>query len=57
MTPSALAPMAAACSGVEMPKPMAQGTLGLACLARATMAPTSVVIWLRTPVTPMEDTQ
>ena len=42
---------------VEIPKPTAHGMSGLAAFTRRTMAPISVVIWLRTPVTPREDTQ
>ena len=57
MAPSDTAAMAAACSGVEIPKPTAQGIPGLARRTSSTMAPTSVVIWRRMPVTPREDTQ
>ena len=56
MTPSAFAAICLACSGVEMPKPTAQG-MSRSRLTRATMAPMSVVISVRTPVTPRLDTQ
>ena len=57
MTPSATAAMSRACSGVDMPKPTAHGTSGAASFARRTMAPTSVAMDERTPVTPSDDTQ
>ena len=49
------AAMLLACSGWEMPKPTAQGHLLFSRTSR-TMAPISVVMALRTPVTPREDT-
>ena len=45
-----------ACSGVEIPKPTAQG-ISFAAFTSFTIAPISVVIWLLVPVTPREDTQ
>ena len=45
----------AACSGVEMPKPMAQGVLVFS-RTTFTMAARSVLISLRVPVTPRLDT-
>ena len=44
-----------ACSGVEIPKPTAQG-ISVFSFTNFTMAPMSVVISLRTPVTPRLDT-
>ena len=55
MAPSEIAAIAFACSGVLIPKPMAQGTSVTARIL-STMAGRSVLISLRTPVTPMEDT-
>lgn len=57
MTPSACCAIFFACSGVEMPKPMAQGISGLASRTSFTMAPMSVVMSFLTPVTPREETQ
>ena len=48
--------MAAACSGPEMPKPIAQG-ISFAAFAVLTIAPTSVVMAMRVPVTPRDETQ
>ena len=48
-------PCSAACSGVEMPKPTAQG-MDVDSRTSRTRAPMSVVISLRTPVTPREET-
>ena len=45
-----------ACSGVEMPKPTAQG-MSFAAFTSFTIAPISVVIWVLVPVTPREETQ
>ena len=45
-----------ACSGVETPKPTAQGIF-FSCFTSFTMAPTSVVISVLIPVTPREETQ
>ena len=56
MTPSALFAISFACSGPEIPKPIAHGT-SLTCFAVLIIAPTSVVIRLLVPVTPSEDTQ
>jgi len=55
MIPSAWTAIAMACSGVDMPKPMAQGT-SVAWRISEVMAPTSVVMLLLTPVTPRDDT-
>ena len=40
-----------------MPKPIATGIVGFALRTAAIMLPRSVLIWLRTPVTPKEETQ
>ena len=56
IAPSDTAAIFAACSGVEIPNPMAHG-MSFASLTSFTMAPMSVVISFRTPVTPREDTQ
>ena len=45
-----------ACSGVEMPKPTAHG-MSFAALTRLTIAPMSVVMDDRIPVTPRDETQ
>ena len=55
MAPSAMPAIFAACSGVEMPKPMAQGVLVFS-RNTFTMAARSVLISLRVPVTPRLDT-
>ncbi len=55
MIPSAWTAIALACSGVDMPNPMAQGT-SVDWRISEVMAPTSVVMLLLTPVTPSEDT-
>ena len=55
MAPSERSAMRLACSGVEMPKPMAQGTRVFS-LTIATMEARSVLISLLTPVTPRLDT-
>ena len=55
MAPSAMPAIFAACSGVEMPKPMAQGVLVFS-RTTFTMAARSVLISLRVPVTPRLDT-
>ena len=55
MAPSESAAIFPACSGVEMPKPMAQG-MSVCRRTTETMAPRSVVISLRVPVTPRLDT-
>ena len=44
-----------ACSGVEMPKPMAQG-ISVFSRTRETMEERSVLISLRSPVTPSDET-
>ena len=44
-----------ACSGVEMPKPMAQG-ISVFSRTRETMEARSVLISLRSPVTPSDET-
>ena len=54
MAPSDTAAIFAACSGVEMPKPTAHETSGLASFTNRTIATISVVISLLTPVTPKE---
>ena len=51
ITPSASLAICPACSGVEMPKPMAQGIWVFSRTAW-TIEPRSVVILLRVPVTP-----
>ena len=56
ITPSDFAAIFAACSGFEMPKPIAAG-MSDTLFTSSTIAPTSVVISLRTPVTPSDDTQ
>ena len=56
MAPSDTAAIFAACSGVEIPNPMAHG-MSFASLTSFTMAPMSVVISFRTPVTPRDETQ
>ena len=53
MAPSDMDAMALACSGVLMPKPIAQGT-SVTVRMLSTMAGRSVLISLRTPVTPIE---
>lgn len=55
IAPSAMPAIFAACSGVEMPKPMAQGVLVFS-RTTFTMAARSVLISLRVPVTPRLDT-
>ena len=55
MAPSDSSAMFRACSGVEMPKPTARG-MGVDSRTSRTMASMSVVISLRTPVTPREET-
>jgi hypothetical protein len=54
-TPSATAPIAAACSGVFTPKPTATGS-GVCDLIRATLAATSPVSGVRVPVIPVIET-
>ena len=44
-----------ACSGVEMPKPMAQG-ISVFSRTRETMEARSLLISLRSPVTPSDET-
>lgn len=56
MAPSLFAAMAAACSGLEMPNPMAMG-VSVTARMRATMESRSVVMLERVPVTPNELTQ
>ena len=56
MTPSACFAIFSACSGVEIPNPTAQG-ISFTSFTFLTIAPMSVVILERTPVTPSEDTQ
>ncbi len=56
MAPSLFAAISAACSGLEMPKPMATG-VSVALRIWATMESRSVVIFERVPVTPSELTQ
>ncbi len=55
MAPSERSAIFFACAGVEMPKPTAQG-MDVFARTSFTIAPMSVVISLRTPVTPMDDT-
>ena len=55
MAPSEREAIFAACSGVWMPNPTAQGTFA-AFRTRAVIAPISVVISLLVPVTPSEET-
>ena len=55
MAPSDRSAICFACAGVEMPKPTAQG-MDVFSRTSFTMPPMSVVISLRTPVTPMDDT-
>ena len=56
MAPSERSAMARACAGVEIPKPIAKGTCAFSRMARVT-AERSVVISLRVPVTPREETR
>ena len=55
MAPSERSAIRLACAGVEMPKPTVQG-MDAFSRTSLTIAPMSVVISLRTPVTPMEET-
>ena len=55
MAPSDCAAISAACCGVEMPNPTAQGTLVTSRIFEV-MDAISVVMAVRTPVTPNEDT-
>ena len=55
MAPSEREAIFLACSGVEMPKPMAQG-MSVLWRTEATMEARSVLISLRTPVTPRLET-
>ena len=55
IAPSERAAMFFACSGVEMPKPTAQGMSVLA-FTSFVIAPMSVVILVLVPVTPREET-
>ena len=55
MAPSLRPAIFFACAGSEIPKPTAQGT-EVTDFTSFTMAPMSVVISERTPVTPREDT-
>ena len=55
MAPSESSAIAPACAGVEIPKPMAQGTFAC-CRTTETMDARSVVISLRVPVTPRLET-
>ena len=55
MAPSERAAIFAACEGVEIPKPMAQGIFEFS-LTTLTIEPISVVISVRVPVTPRLDT-
>ena len=55
--PSERAAISLAWVGVEMPKPMAQGSSGAAVLASRIISPTLPESVWRTPVTPREDTQ
>ena len=56
MTPSAEAAIFFACSGVEIPNPIAQG-MSFAFFTSSTISPTLVVISVLVPVTPSEETQ
>ena len=56
MAPSDFAAISPACSGVEMPKPTAHG-MSFAALTRLTIAPMSVVMDDRIPVTPRDETR
>ncbi len=56
IAPSAMSAIFFACSGVEMPKPIAHGT-ELFCLITSTIDLRSVFISLLVPVTPRLDTR